>query len=110
MDKEGLEVCWSAGEAEASVEAQAAGVAPATEVYSVDLPQSNTPTIFFRPRPRHMIRILFYFTLPLWERATIQDVFFCFGDNHFWEGECQVPPQERRTNGGGSSYVLGGVF
>lgn len=50
MDKEGLEVCWAAGEVEASVEAQAAGVAPATEVYSVDLPKKNTPTIFFRPR------------------------------------------------------------
>lgn len=50
---------------------------------------------------RHMRRRLLYFdsSFVLWERAKIQDVFFCFGDNHFWEGECQVPPQERRTNG-----------
>lgn len=34
--------------------------------------------------------------LLLWE---IKDVFFCFGDNNFWEGESQVPPQERRTIG-----------
>lgn len=27
----------------------------------------------------------------------MQDVFFCFGDNHFWEGEYQVLPQEIRT-------------